>query len=554
MAMAAKKRKYNDNYLELGFTSITIGGIQKPQCVICHKVLTADSMRPNKLKAHLESVHPTYVHKDLRSLQHLERSLKAARFDSTGIFQQQNEAALAASYEISQTIAKAKKPHTIGETLIAPCVEIIVKRMLGEDHSKKVAQVSLSNTTIQRRILHLDEDIEDQVVAAINKSPVFAIQLDESTDVESLSQLISYVRYIDHDNMKTEFLFCKPLKTTARADDIFDIINIYFQSHNIDWKKLVFCTTDGAPAMMGKKTGVITRAKNMSPDMIGNHCWLHRQVLSSKAMPEELSAVFNKVTETINAIKSSATNSRLFTQLCQDNEAEYERLLYFTAVRWLSRGKAVLRVFEFRSEIADFLDYKGHRLGYCFKDSDFVAKVAYLTDIFSALNTINKSLQGRNITMFEVSDKLTAFFEKLKLWQRRVDRGQLEHFQHLQHYLESEKLECTFRYLISEHIEILKTHLIILNYFDDDFEMFKIKQWVQFPFVQSTADHIDDDQFSLKEEYISLRADSSLKIEFDQVPLAEFWIARLGEYPLLAKEAVKLLVGFPTSWECEVAK
>ena len=83
-------------------------------------------------------------------------------------------------------------------------------------------------------------------------------------------------------------------------------------------------------------------------------------------------------------------------------------------------------------------------------------------------------------------------------------------FQHHQHYLESEKLECTFQYLISEHIKILKTHL--KNSLDDDFEMFKIRQWVQFPFVQSTTDDIDDDQFSLKEEYISLRADSSLKI------------------------------------------
>ena len=153
--------------------------------------------------------------------------------------------------------------------------------------------------------------------------------------------------------------------------------------------------------------------------------------------------------------------------------------------------------------------------------------------------------------MFEVCDKLAAFSEKLNQWQRRVDRGQLEHFQHLQYYLESEKLECTFRYLITDHIEILKTHL--KNYFDIDFEMFKIKQWVQFPFDQSTVDCIDDDQFSLKEEYISLRADSSLKVEFNQVPLAEFWIARLDEYSLLAKEAVKLLVSFPTSWECEAA-
>ena len=99
--MAAKERKYSDDYLQLGFTSITIGGIQQLQCVICHKVLSADSMRPINLS-----------------------------FDSTGRFQQQNEATLAASYEISQMIAKTKKPHTIGETLIAPCVEVIVKRML----------------------------------------------------------------------------------------------------------------------------------------------------------------------------------------------------------------------------------------------------------------------------------------------------------------------------------------------------------------------------------------------------------------------------------------
>ena len=233
-------------------------------------------------------------------------------------------------------------------------------------------------------------------------------------------------------------------------------------------------------------------------------------------MPEEPSTISNKVTEMINAIKSSATLV-FFCQLCQDNEAEYERLTYFTAFRWLSRGKAILLVFELRSEIADFLDYKGH-LGYWFIDNDFVAKVAYLTDIFSALNSINKSLQRSNIIMFEVCDNLTGFFEKLNLWQRRVDHGQLKHFQHLQHYLESEKLKCTFRYLISEHIEILKTHLE--SYFDDNFEMLKISQRVQVPFAQSTADFIVDDQFRIKEVYISLRADSSQRVVFNPVILA----------------------------------
>ncbi|KAG7160450.1 SCAN domain-containing protein 3-like 1 [Homarus americanus] len=41
----AKKRKYNDD-INYGFTSILAVGIEKPQCVLCLKVLANDSMRP----------------------------------------------------------------------------------------------------------------------------------------------------------------------------------------------------------------------------------------------------------------------------------------------------------------------------------------------------------------------------------------------------------------------------------------------------------------------------------------------------------------------------
>ena len=52
--------------------------------------------------------------------------------------------------KFSHLIAKVKKPHTIDENLIAPCAEVIVKRMLGEDAAKKIRQVSLSSTTVQK--------------------------------------------------------------------------------------------------------------------------------------------------------------------------------------------------------------------------------------------------------------------------------------------------------------------------------------------------------------------------------------------------------------------
>jgi len=46
--------------------------------------------------------------------------------------------------------------------------------------------------------------------------------------------------------------------------------------------------------------------------------------------------------------------------------------------------------------------------------------VGYVSDIFSQLNIMNQSLQGPNIMLVNVSEKLLAFMEKLKLWKRNI--------------------------------------------------------------------------------------------------------------------------------------
>jgi len=44
------------------------------------------------------------------------------KLDSTGHFAMENEKLMEASYEIALLIAKDKKPHTIGESLVKPCL------------------------------------------------------------------------------------------------------------------------------------------------------------------------------------------------------------------------------------------------------------------------------------------------------------------------------------------------------------------------------------------------------------------------------------------------
>ncbi len=43
-----KRRKYDEAYLALGFSSTTVGDEERPQCVVCLKILASDSMKPNK--------------------------------------------------------------------------------------------------------------------------------------------------------------------------------------------------------------------------------------------------------------------------------------------------------------------------------------------------------------------------------------------------------------------------------------------------------------------------------------------------------------------------
>ncbi|CAK1591819.1 unnamed protein product [Parnassius mnemosyne] len=119
---SAKKRKYNDDYIKYGFVVIKKGDIDHPQCVICYKVLSNDAMRPSRLERHLSTKHSSLKDKPKEFFASKSASLKRMKLDSTGSFAKSSEKVLQASYELSLIIAKAKKSHTIGESLIKPCL------------------------------------------------------------------------------------------------------------------------------------------------------------------------------------------------------------------------------------------------------------------------------------------------------------------------------------------------------------------------------------------------------------------------------------------------
>ncbi len=202
-----RKRKYSEEYNDYGFTSILADGVEKPQCVLLFKVLGNDSMRPNKLKHHLYAIHQYYAEKDPGFFRRHKNSSRKQKLDATGAFQQQTLSVVEASYEAVLKMEKQMKPHTIGETLIKPCILKMVKRVLGDASEGKIQQICLSNDTVKRRINEMSDDIKEKVIQKTKSSltGMFAIQLDESTDVSSCAQLLVFVGFFLCD-IKEEYV------------------------------------------------------------------------------------------------------------------------------------------------------------------------------------------------------------------------------------------------------------------------------------------------------------------------------------------------------------
>ena len=115
-------------------------------------------------------------------------------------------------------------------------------------------------------------DVKQQVIEKIKVSPLFAFQVDESTDLTLCSHLVVLVRYIYGYGIKNEFLFCTSLKTSIKSEDVMEKIFTFFDTEGLQWNKLCAIRTDGAPTMLGSRWGFQTKVKAKSPRAKGFHC------------------------------------------------------------------------------------------------------------------------------------------------------------------------------------------------------------------------------------------------------------------------------------------
>ncbi|KAG2458422.1 GTD2A protein, partial [Polypterus senegalus] len=155
------------------------------------------------------------------------------------------------------------------------------------------------------------------------------------------------------------------------------------------WDKLEGVTTYGCPNLMGKNVGLLRRMQykvteiNPEQKLIFLHCVIHQEMLCKSVL--KISHVIDVVTKIINFIRAGALNNRQFVSLLEEHESEHSDIDYQTAVRWLSLGKVLKRVWDLRAEIQEFCDKKDKDIPEL-SDTHWIADLVIDVDVTALMN------------------------------------------------------------------------------------------------------------------------------------------------------------------------
>ena len=93
--------------------------------------------------------------------------------------------------------------------------------------------------------------------------------------------------------------------------------------------------------MMGADKGFAAYVKRQNPAIQITHCCIHGETLMIKPLRQEFSETMKDCIEIVNLITAKALNLQIFSVLHDEMGSEHQSLLFYTSVRWLSRGKVL---------------------------------------------------------------------------------------------------------------------------------------------------------------------------------------------------------------------
>ena len=429
---AAKKRKIDDEgrvfNIELYTKYLVTPHNQGVVCLVCQ--VTIAVMKEYNAKHHYTTKHSSQFDKivgqaRVDKIKHLKKSFEKQQGVFT-TYKKNSELVTKLSFKLCECLAEKGKPFSDGE-FIKDCLTIFTEYACPEK-KHLVDQTSLSRFTVSRRTNDLSDNIKETLKEKLKSCEAISLALDESTDISDTAQLVIFIRAVTAAfDIVEEFLDMASLSSTTTGQDICEQVLKVVEKFELNPAKLCGVTTDGAPSMTGRINGFTKKFLNAvgEQDVVVSHCIIHQENLCTKVL--DFAEVMRNVVQCVNYIRAQGLNHRQFKAFLDELDSEYPDVVYFSAVRWLSRAATLKRFWNLRQEIKFFMESKHQNVAFL-SDENWLNDLAFLTDITQHLSDLNLKLQGKSQLVNKLFEHICAFEKKLEIFQAQLSRATLTHF------------------------------------------------------------------------------------------------------------------------------
>ncbi|GFW65094.1 zinc finger BED domain-containing protein 5 [Trichonephila clavipes] len=169
-------------------------------------------------------------------------------------------------------------------------------------------------------------------------------------------------------------------------------------------------------------------------------------------------------------------------------------------------------------------------------DKPWLFRLSFMADIFQKLNELNLSLQGKQTTIFQAFNKITAFKRKLEFWIICIGKREIESFTSLSEFVSDNDSEM----FQDDVFEELVTYLTSMRasfekYFPEEQNTkMKLNSWIHNPFLPNLQKP-ECMSNEIYESLLEMSSDTSMEPLFKTTPLNDFWCRIRDEYPMLGK-------------------
>ena len=270
----------------------------------------------------------------------------------------------------------------------------------------------------------------------LSQTNYIAIEVDETTDCATLSQLVFVMRYELKGNINERFIsFLEPKNHSAEgvSDTIFS--ELEKMKVNETPEKLIAQAYDGAPVMSGSKSGVQVRVRAKYENAHFIHCYAHQLNLIVERCVTgntQVRIFFSTLEGFSTFFSQSSKRTAVLDEIVKKRIPSCPQ-----SIRWNFKSRCVTTVYAYRNQISECMDkiiadesneYKTVRKAVGLKgllhDDDFLFWLEFFNKVMPHCSILFNELQQRAVDSVRTRKYVSDFQSSIQRIRSSLD---LEH-------------------------------------------------------------------------------------------------------------------------------